>query len=462
MVSFSCEGCGDVLTKKKLDPHRNQCYGASYSCLDCMVHFEGTSYRAHTSCISEAQKYQGALYRPTEKEKRAKQDNSESTALVHKQQPQAYVEDEDEDEEEGEEEDEDEYHHNPHIEIAEPSMPEAPSPPSAAPGFTMSSSPVNVFDFLVNSETPNASRLELEAPEPMHMIEDAPPEPEENYDRDLVRVRFGDAGQSVSDLIEYGTGPVPTAAYQTPAPKAERERERKKEKKEREQTKEEKKDKKRKRLHVETRDLSPRDGDETMTDAPPVLHSGLTGGLNRLLSRPSVFPPSPDYSGDNIGENSPGSPLKKTKHSKTTAKRGRVDTISNNLMSLIAPKRVLSREHSQDKPKKKHRKHREGSERPARKMIDYKATNGDADTEEDSQNQVVVYKAQTPRAEVLLGYIKKGPDSERGMSMNKALKRYHRERAAMGIGLGKAGEEKELWKSLRMKRNDRGEIVLFI
>lgn len=367
----------------------------------------------------------------------------------------AYVEDEDAD---------DEYQHNSHIEIVEPPMPEAPSPPSAAPGFTMSSSPaanVNVFDFLVNSETPNASRLELTAPEPMHLIEDAPSESEENNDRGLVRVRFGDAAQSVSDLVEYGNGPVPTAAYQTPAPKTERERERKKEKKDRDQTTQEKKDKKRKRLHVETRDLSPRDGDEMMTDAPPVLHSGLTGGLNRLLSRPSVFPPSPDYSGDNIGENSPGSPLKKTKHSKST-KRGRVDTISNNLLSLIAPKRVASREHSADRPKRKHRKHHENSERPSRKMIEYKPMNGDAETEEDSHNQMVVYQPQKPRAEMLLEYVNKGPSSDRGVSMNKALKRYHRERAAMRGGLGKAAEEKELWRSLRMKRNDRGEIVLFI
>jgi cell growth-regulating nucleolar protein len=323
----------------------------------------------------------------------------------------------------------------------------------------MASSPVNVFDFLVNGETPNASRLELPAPEPMNLIEDAPSEPEENNDRSLVRVRFGEAGQSVSDLVEYGNGPVPTAAFQTPAPKT-AERERKKERKDRDQTKDEKKDKKRKRLHVETRDLSPRDGDETMTDAPPVLHSGLTGGLNRLLSRPSVFPPSPDYSGDNVNE-SPGSPLKKTKHSKST-RRGRVDTISNNLMSLITPKRVLSREHSEDRPKRKHRKHREGSERPSRKMIEYKSLSGSAENEEDAQNQMVVYQPHSSRAEMLLESVNKGPESDRGVSMNKALKRYHRERAAMGGALSKASEEKELWRSLRMKRNDRGEIVLFI
>lgn len=318
----------------------------------------------------------------------------------------------------------------------------------------MSQDPVNVFDFLVDSETPNASRLELAAPEPMNLIEDTP---RENNDREIVRVRFSSedqvqsASHSTTHLIEYGSGPVSTSAFETPAPKQDRER--RKEKKDRDLSREEKKDKKRKRLHVETHDLS-HGVDEVMTDAPPVLHSGLTGGLGRLLSRPSVFPPSPDYSGGDH-EASPGSPLKKTKHSKRG--RSRVDTISNNIMSLISTNTNSSREHSEDRPRRKHRRHREHSERPTTKLLEYKLSNDDA--MEDGQNQLVVFK---PRAELLLSYINKGPESERGVSMNKALKRYHRERHEQGIGLSRGDEEKELWRSLRMKRNDRGEIVLFM
>lgn len=45
---LALQGCGDVLTKKKLDGHRNQCWNASYTCIDCMKHFQGTSYKAHT------------------------------------------------------------------------------------------------------------------------------------------------------------------------------------------------------------------------------------------------------------------------------------------------------------------------------------------------------------------------------------------------------------------------------
>ncbi|KZV66675.1 hypothetical protein PENSPDRAFT_585001, partial [Peniophora sp. CONT] len=56
-------GCSDVVKKPKLDQHRNRC-GASFTCIDCSTTFPGPAqYRAHTSCISEAEKYQKALYK---------------------------------------------------------------------------------------------------------------------------------------------------------------------------------------------------------------------------------------------------------------------------------------------------------------------------------------------------------------------------------------------------------------
>ena len=45
--------------------------------------------------------------------------------------------------------------------------------------------------------------------------------------------------------------------------------------------------------------------------------------------------------------------------------------------------------------------------------------------------------------------------------MNKALKRYHRERDIKGE-TAKEEDDKELWKSLRLRRNERGEIVVFV
>ena len=55
-------GCGDVLTKPKLDKHRAVCH-TSFDCIDCSKRFESPAdYKGHTSCISEAEKYQKALY----------------------------------------------------------------------------------------------------------------------------------------------------------------------------------------------------------------------------------------------------------------------------------------------------------------------------------------------------------------------------------------------------------------
>jgi hypothetical protein len=55
-------GCGDVLTKPKLDKHRAMCH-TSFDCIDCSKRFETPAdYQGHTSCISEAEKYQKTLY----------------------------------------------------------------------------------------------------------------------------------------------------------------------------------------------------------------------------------------------------------------------------------------------------------------------------------------------------------------------------------------------------------------
>ena len=63
MVVFQCENCGEAVKKPKADQHARQCRGfKGYVCIDCMKKFTGDSYKQHTSCISEAQKYQGALY----------------------------------------------------------------------------------------------------------------------------------------------------------------------------------------------------------------------------------------------------------------------------------------------------------------------------------------------------------------------------------------------------------------
>lgn len=334
--------------------------------------------------------------------------------------------------------------------------PHAPSPPSAIPGEF-----VNVFDFLVNDETPNASRISFAASKETMQIVDLVPSVVET-EQESYELEGEDGYEAHHDKFEgngyaYGIDAIPTTshlAYQTPAPKGSKPpngdsiyeldgRERKST------------DKKRKR-QIEELDLtqvrrSSQELDEETADAPPVLHhSGLTGGLNRLLSK-SKFPPSPDYSVGDGNEPRPLSPFKRTKQIKEKD-RGRT-------ASALIKIRKVRRTSDESRPRKHHRPHDHShddhyTDRPKRTV---KAIEYPSQTVEDSNQQLVLYRT---RAELFMSFVTKGPESETGCSINKALKRYHRERAEQGLGLGKVEEEKALWKSLRLRHNEKGEIVL--
>ncbi|KAI9695768.1 MAG: hypothetical protein M1820_008440 [Bogoriella megaspora] len=511
MVSFSCENCGDVLAKKKLDSHRGQCYGASFTCLDCMVTFHGTDYRAHTSCISEAQKYQGAHYR----EKRSKSQSQPKTPTTEYSQAvvphKAYVEDAADADANGA------------IAIVS-APPKAPTPPPAAASIE----PVNVFDFLVNEETPTAQKLQLPPPDESRMIEDGvhpstiseqPPAypvayPVHHYPP-IMPMEYGYSYGSAPlhpTFDRYDSYPDLLSAHQyvTPANKRERDSSSQREG-ENEGKKESKSEKKRKRHHVESLDLSlvPRGSqDEDMTDAPPTLHSGLTGGLNRLMSRHDL-PPSPEYSGDASGP-SPTEPRRlkndrskedkkekhKTRSKSTKSVQSKSDTRSRKTSGSShtsshrhhrSDRSHHSKSHHGNSPQRHDTKHhRDRHERPRRartnsdspsnpprkqlKAIEYHKPEPTSTSTQQSQ-QLIPYNPNE-RATRFLSFVTKGPDSERGCSINKALKRWHRERdgedSQSGLGRGGGGrnakweEEKELWKSLRLRKNERGEIVLFM
>ena len=396
--------------------------------------------------MTEAQKYQGALYR--EKKGKGQPAPAPAPAPAHHANQNmapnatvlaAYVEDaaEDHDSWRDYEQRSDDDDHS----VAD-LLPEAPTPPSAH------DAEVNVFDFLVDP-TPTASRVSLPATAPIQLSEDT------------QLVRFDPEAHGMVDsfeddgaLIQYGAGPIPTH-FETPAPKLQR-------RKVKDSDKDAKKDKKRKRLHIET--------DHIMTDAPPVLHSGLTGGISRLMSRPTVFPPSPDYSGGDVAE-TPASPLKKTKSKHHKSSRT-AEGLGNSLMAMIAasskpskPKSSSTKKRTKtkststpSKPKKKRTTTAKALDAPKeQKLLEYRPPSKDGkEADAAAAGALVVFK---PRADHFLSFVNKGPDSERGCSVNKALKRYHRERSDSGSG--KVLEEKELWKSLRMRKNDRGEIVLF-
>ncbi|KAF2792733.1 hypothetical protein K505DRAFT_278352 [Melanomma pulvis-pyrius CBS 109.77] len=536
MVSFSCENCGDVLTKKKLDGHRNQCYGASYTCLDCMIHFEGNAYKSHTSCVSEAQKYQGKLYKEKKpKQQHQKKDSAQqdytSQALVPRN---AYVED------------------APDADTGAVAIvdapPRAPSPPPAAYSLGYSEpaaiEDVNVFDFLETAETPNASRVQF--PE-SHMIEDSQPpayeeEPPTQPDvtaTDVLKfqVPYEDEHHYAENGFTYGNEPIhPTSErhestynlrpqesdynFTTPAPKPKHSRTKSRDKDY--ETTTQKADRKRKRNSPSELDLTEaramQQRDIIMAEDPPSLHSGLTGGLNRLLTRPE-FPPSPDYSGDYV-ENSPLSPMKRAKQGaskafaraqkeyETQKEKDRKAEIKAQMAREKEEKKERERGRDRErkerkvstalvkiKPKVKRRddsalasrRQREGERRRRRqyssspspeperrtlKAIEYHRSDSHSPAPEQNGNSAMIVRPngdlapmQTgveARANLFMSFINKGPESERGMSVNKALKRYHRERFdRWDREIGKAEEEKELWKSLRLKRNDRGEVVVF-
>ncbi|KAK4561038.1 hypothetical protein LTR86_004993 [Recurvomyces mirabilis] len=479
MVSFSCENCGDVLTKKKLDPHRNQCRGASFTCLDCMVHFYGTEYRSHTSCISEAQKYQGALYRDKKGGNKRKsinghQDNDNSQAMIPRN---AYVEDAPEGED------------SQAVAIVDV-PPRAPTPPPAHEALPEN---INVFDFLVTDATPTASRKEIEATAGSRMVQESVHYANGNGESQYSQFSNGDGSHSAQSGWSYGNAPVhatferydswqnmtdsqgsqalmPPPPYTTPGPRSDRP--------DRKERKSEKSDKKRKRQHVEDLDLSSSKrpssrGNEMMLDpashgpAGRVLHSGLTGGLTRLVT-------DPDFYEDRIDAGpTPISPLKRSKHEKDIKDTRRKSSYTSYSTAKSTSSkhsddkhlRARSKDRSESKSSKHHHRSRRGSSsspesRHRSSKREYKAIDypdRPQSVQPSSANQMVAYHSN---AELFMSFITKGPDSERGLSINKALKRFHRE---LDTRSGeKEEEDKDLWKSLRLRRNDRGEIVLFV
>ena len=494
----------------------------------------------------------------------------------------------------------------PRAAYVEDAPPAVPSPPPAVPAQSAES--VNVFDFLVADETPNASRTSLGGTrEPMTMKKGAPPIFSDRKD-EQPRSRSGyknrEEQEHSKDYEEqgfsYGTEPVKPLPYSktnsslvslefmTPSARATRANLNRLERPTHSRTNSgNTSDKKRKRGSIDEQRYE-LEGDTLMADATPIArpldanntatlsHSGLTGGLNRLMSRPDPFPPSPDYSDHDRRVDShsrtsrkmegPGSPLKRSRHSKDDSglgisikgRAGRVmsmvggGAVTSALAALTNPagaqngtnqshhhgsgngtgrelalvrsdrrreswsdescdksrqRESKSRAAGGERERKKHRVHsrahgsssaryershrRDGrvgrrggsngtspeAQRRKMKAIEYHDSSAVSESEDqrgtrNGNGQIVVYGHQhtegtrptalsQARAESFLAVVTKGPDSEKGYSINKALKRWHRD-GGWGTGSeGKAEEEKELWRNLRLKRNERGEVVIF-
>ncbi|KAJ6071446.1 hypothetical protein N7499_009460 [Penicillium canescens] len=529
MVSFSCEACGDILTKKKLDPHRNQCRGATFTCIDCMVHFYGTEYRSHTSCMSEAQKYQGALY----KEKPVKgQKKGPNTAKNQNQNPNAR-------------------HQQPRVEdgsdgegLKNVPPPPAPTPPPAGEVRTPAAAkidnnkPVNVFDYLVTDETPNSSKVSLTPKEQMKMVSNAKSvfEPSDSLAKFEANPTTDDEGKNYDIAYEqngfsYGAGSIPqsnsppnvSTEFVTPAPKD------KKKKRKEEKQAGTVSEKKRKRGQPEVLS-TPGEVDTDMMDAPssiinnagtPMLaHSGLTGGLNRMM-RSASPDDSPDSRRGAYQDTS--SPIKRTRRNGKEANgngdqglgismRNRAERLVSSMFggssvssanggnTEVTSKAVVrtrrgSASSNDDqlevrKSKKSHRSrtdgHADSRESRKSKRKSSNPTDGDRPSRRLKQvderrsrspdgRQVAVYKQSRPPARTdedlqrelahhFLSLVSSG--SERGCSVNKTLKRFHRnlsyEYDDEEDRDRRFDDEKDLWRALRLRRNDRGEIVVFV
>lgn len=457
--------------------------------------------------------------------------------------------------------------------------PRVPSPPPAVPAD------INVFDFLVTDESPRSSRTSINAAK----RHSAPPVASKAMaeGKENVNQTYHNSEETIHTKeyelqgFSYGAEPVNPRPYRndnnnsqlslefmTPAAKETRA---KLDKKTRPVSLSHSRSNsgsisvgKRKRANTEDQaNGSLRDIDTPMPDVaddpsrPPVdtplalVHSGLTGGLTRLMPRSGEdypFPPSPHDDTDrghdrrsqprqHSGHDDPASPLKRSRRSKEDLPNGLGISIkgrAGKVMSIVgaaftnpasahnegvnnrdSKRRGSSSDQGQSQTRsrdgdlrdrdgrKKHRVHRyngtsssnvryERSNRGSRshghgngspeaqrrklKVIEYhRSSPEDSDTESEeyrsrgANGQMVIFGAAQQakqRCESFLSFVTKGPESERGCSINKALKRWHREsetRSSHSTRTShiKMDEEKELWRHLRLKRNDRGEIVVF-
>jgi cell growth-regulating nucleolar protein len=490
------------------------------------------------SCMTEAQKYEGALYKPKQAKNGRKGNNNNNprhNANANTNGHRApYVED---------------VPDSDNAKRKASALPAAPTPPltgteKSGTAQEKNTQPVNVFDFLVNDQTPNASKVSLNKPkEQMQMVDHAP----SVFEASKALAHYETGGEDEDKQYDlpyeqngysYGAGPIPPSVYagkapnasmefMTPAPKKKNDRSRK----DNVEGGATASDKKRKR-HAEDQDME--DADTPMLGAPssvlnhpgtPMLnHSGLTGGLSRMLRSPSLEAENGHADHPRRRYQDPSSPIKRTRRAeKDGADAGLGISMKNRAERLVSSmfggpaisesgknghessSKEVSRSRQRsasddgdvdlrrskksqrvtsDTQKSKRKSSAQMDGRPSRrlKQIEYPAGSRSTSPRGDNGRQIVVYQQpnipnelQRQMAANFLSLVTKGPESQRGFSVNKVLKRFHRDFTdefdddrGREQGRSRADheqrteDEKDLWRTLRIKRNDRGEIVLFM
>jgi cell growth-regulating nucleolar protein len=283
---------------------------------------------------------------------------------------------------------------------------------------------------------------------------------------------------------------------------------------------------------------------ETVKADTPVIHSGLTGGISRMMSHDESYPfrrsPDPEDRRDAIivKERStrrnhkieePMSPLKRTRHTKDENSNGlgisikgravkalsmvggallpsqgasemsntrtrRRASSSDNGQSLTRIQNGEKRERKKHKvqrhngtssanirhePRSRHR-HSDDSRSPSQerstsrklKAIEYRkhdesASESDSETARASRKakgangDMVVFGAEEKTRRACRSFLANAPglDSEKGYSVHKMLKRWHKHNDVRSSA-SKLEDEQDLWRALRIKRNEKGEFVV--
>lgn len=493
------------------------------------------------SCITEDQKYQGALYR--EKPSKAAKRKSVSIvapdndkALVPRK---AYVED---------------------APDTDP-PPHVPTPPPAVPATNRDS----VFDYMVDDGRPETPHINFSKErEEMSMKNTAPsifsnsrPSSQNGY-RNAEEQRHSQEYEE--NGYTWGTEPVKprglldmngsslTLEFMTPAAKEAKSRLDKKERPRAHSRTNSGSEKKRKRpTDDQVHEL---EGDTLMVDTdkpdtPAVIHSGLTGGLSRMMAQDDDYPfrRSPDTEDrrqvvdkDRSNRRShkpedPTSPLKRTRHTKDDPNglgisiKGRAVKALSMVGGALLPgaqnesqmsnnrtrRRASSSDNGQSlvrvregerRERKKHKVHRHNGTASANirhehrsrrrahsddspshsqgegvtrklKAIEYAKHDSGSDSDSDqahlnggkrkvSNGAMVVFGAEDKTKRACRSFLANAPglESEKGYSIHKMLKRWHKHNDVRS-GTLKAEEEQDLWRALRVRRNERGEYVVF-
>lgn len=513
--------------------------------------------------MTEDQKYQGHLYR----EKPAKNTKRKSVSILEPNENNALVS------------------LNPTVEDEVP--PPVPTPPPAVDTRNQDS----VFDYLVEDENPNTPQIQFATErEEMFMKNGAPSlfnsrptsrsgyrnkeEQLESTEYELNGYTYG-AEPVNPKPVDFNASSV-TLDFMTPSAKvAKAKLDRNIPESAGHSRQNSNSEKKRKR--AQTDDIN---GDTIMADVPGTVvrsvvetsmapHSGLTGGIQRMLTDKDdkfAFPRSPASSPDPDPDRralakikpvkppkhtdlDPQSPLKRSRRAKEEdpnglgiSIKGRAGKVMSKINGALStanaegavgksssssrqrrasssdaqgnPTPVRARDPSEKREHKKHKvtRHngtssanvrmasksstrRTGSEsaspdlskpskngKSAQKQIEYhshpdsrtpsrhRPVHSPSESDDDhygrngSGDQVMVVFGAEERlrrkCDDFLAYISKGPSSSKGYSINKVLKRYHKDSEILKDA-EKREEEKELWKGLRLKRNDRGEVVVF-